>query len=746
MDAMGSAVIVSVAVPVTEPFVAEMIADPVAAVALTVMAPVAEMVTSEFELDHVTGRPRLTPPALSVVAVACAVPPAATVVGASATVIDATGSADIVSVAVPVIEPLVAVIMADPFAAVPLTVMAPVAETVTSEFELDHVTGRPRLTPPAERVVAVACAVPPAATVVGESATVIDATGSAVIVSVAVPVMAPFVAVIVLVPALAFAATVIAPVEEIVTLGLELDHVTGRPRLTPPALSVVAVACAVPPAMTLVGATATVIDATASAETVSVAVPVMVPLVAVITADPFAAVPLTVMAPAAEMVTSEFELVQVTGRPRSTPPADSVAAVACAVPPAATVAGARDTVIDATGSAVIVSVAVPVTVPFVAVMVADLEAAVALTVIAPVAEMVTSEVELDHVTGRPRLTPPALSVVAVACAVPPATTVVGETATVIDATASAEIVSVAVPVTVPFVAVMVADPVAAVALTVIAPLAEMVTSELELDHVTGRPRLTPPAESVAAVACEVPPAATVAGTRDTAMDATGAAVIVNVAVPLIPSLVAVMVLVPAVASPATVITPVAEIVALGLELAQVTGRPRLTPLAESVVADAWDVPPPTTVVGASTTLTDATGTAVMVSVALPVMPSLVAVIVLVPTEALALTAMAPVAEMVTLGLELAHVTGRPRRITPVAENVVAVAWVEPPITTDVAASETPTVATGATLTVTVAKPVRPSLVAIMSALPTATAVTTPVLDTVAIAPFDDDHTIVRPVS
>jgi hypothetical protein len=55
-------------------------------------------------------------------------------------------------------------------------------------------------------------------------------------------------------------------------------------------------------------------------------------------------------------------------------------------------------------------------------------------------------------------------------------------------------------------------------------------------------------------------------------------------------------------------------------------------------------------------------------------------------------------------------------------------------------------ATGACVTVTVALPVFPSLVAMMFAVPTATAVTTPAEDTVATVVLSELHVTARPVS
>ena len=58
--------------------------------------------------------------------------------------------------------------------------------------------------------------------------------------------------------------------------------------------------------------------------------------------------------------------------------------------------------------------------------------------------------------------------------------------------------------------------------------------------------------------------------------------------------------------------------------------------------------------------------------------------------------------------------------------------------------DTVTVATGTGVTVIVLVPVLPSLVAVIVAEPTPTAVTTPVVFTVAVVASDVDHTTLRP--
>src|SRR4051812_7147964 len=117
----------------------------------------------------------------------------------------------------------------------------------------------------------------------------------------------------------------------------------------------------------------------------------------------------------------------------------------------------------------------------------------------------------------------------------------------------------------------------------------------------------------------------------------------------------------------------------------------------------------------------ATGGGVTVMVALPVLPSLVAMMFAVPT-ATAVTI--PWASTVaTAVLAELHVTTRPVSVLPLASRVVAVACDVPTAVMEPGARATVTVATGAMLTVIDDVPVLPSLVAVMVELPAATTVT-----------------------
>ena len=163
-----------------------------------------------------------------------------------------------------------------------------------------------------------------------------------------------------------------------------------------------------------------------------------------------------------------------------------------------------------------------------------------------------------------------------------------------------------------------------------------------------------------------------------------------------------------------------------------------------MVAVAGVVLPAVTDGAANDTLTVATGTAVTVSMAPPLWPSLVAVIVAVPTASdvtrpLALT-------VATAVLELLHVIARPLSTLFAASRVTAVACVVLPAVTEVAASDTLTVATGTAVTVSTAPPLWPSLAPVIVTVPTASVVTSPLLLTVAMAVFELLHVIARPLS
>ncbi|HWG35415.1 MAG TPA: hypothetical protein VN650_14695, partial [Gemmatimonadaceae bacterium] len=156
--------------------------------------------------------------------------------------------------------------------------------------------------------------------------------------------------------------------------------------------------------------------------------------------------------------------------------------------------------------------------------------------------------------------------------------------------------------------------------------------------------------------------------------------------------------------------------------------------------------------------TVATGTAVTDSDALPVFPSLVALIVVVP-GAMEVTKPAESTRATDVALELQTIV-RPVSVLPLASRVTALACVVVPATIVEAESDTVTVATGGGLlgggllgggdagevTVIVAEPLLPSTTLVMVAEPVDTPVTTPEeASTLATKAFDDCHETVRPV-
>jgi hypothetical protein len=226
------------------------------------------------------------------------------------------------------------------------------------------------------------------------------------------------------------------------------------------------------------------------------------------------------------------------------------------------------------------------------------------------------------------------------------------------------------------------------------------------------------------------------------IDATAAAVTVTAVVADLPSLVAVTVALPG-ATPVT--TPLDDTVAIeGLSTVQVTMRSvTTTPLASFTVAASVAVKP-TMRLNVAGRVTDPTATGVTVTVTVALWFSLVAVIVDVPGATPVTT---PVAETVaTVGVPELHATVRPERAFPSASLVVAVSVTVCPAVTLAGDGEMLTVATGTSETVRFAVPECPSLTAVIVDAPGATAVTTPVVDTVATAVLLEVHVTGRPTS
>src|SRR5437764_408939 len=174
-------------------------------------------------------------------------------------------------------------------------------------------------------------------------------------------------------------------------------------------------------------------------------------------------------------------------------------------------------------------------------------------------------------------------------------------------------------------------------------------------------------------------------------EATGTGVTVIVEGPLFPSLVAVIVAVPA-ALPVS--SPVAVTVATAvLLLPQLTVRPdNGLPLASFGVAVSCTVWPTCTDAVLGLTVTDATGTVLTVTVAVPLCPSLVAVIVAAP--AVTPVTIPPPLTVATAVLLLPQLTGRPDNGLPLASFEVAVSCTVWPTCTDALPGLTVTDATG----------------------------------------------------
>jgi hypothetical protein len=234
----------------------------------------------------------------------------------------------------------------------------------------------------------------------------------------------------------------------------------------------------------------------------------------------------------------------------------------------------------------------------------------------------------------------------------------------------------------------------------------------------------------------------VAGVMDV-IERLAAAVTVTLAIPDLSSLVAVIVAVPA-ATPVT--TPVAETVATPVldELHVVVLPVRVPPTASLRVAVSVWVAPTPTLAADGATVTLATGTIVTVIVALPDLPSLVAVAVAVPA---AIPVTTPTLDtLATLAFDEVHVTVRPISAFPPASLGVAVSACVAPTLTFATDGATVTVATGGGVTVMADAPDLASLVAVIVALPAATAVTRPPVLTRALVESDVVHATTRPVS
>lgn len=360
----------------------------------------------------------------------------------------------------------------------------------------------------------------------------------------------------------------------------------------------------------------------------------------------------------------------------------------------------------------------------------------------PPAETVATPTALELQVGtRPGSVFPAASW-AVAPKVPdsPTKSATDAGATTTEATGTADTVTTAVPDLPSLVAVIVMLPGAN---AVTRPAADTVATDgFDDPQITERPVRVPPVPSLGtAESAKVVPTTTLLELGETTTEATGAAVTVTVEIAERPSIVTSILAVP---TPIPVTTPAPETVATaGAVVDQLAGRPaRELPPASLAVATIVRVAPISNETDVGVTTTDHTGTTDTVIDEVPRTPSEVAVTMAVP-GATAVTR--PVPDTVaTAGVPEPHRTERPASGAPPASFGAAVSWAVAPTVSDDAAGDTVTEATGARLTVTIADPVRPSIVARITAEPAATAVTNPVPETVATAGVKLNQAAARP--
>jgi hypothetical protein len=307
---------------------------------------------------------------------------------------------------------------------------------------------------------------------------------------------------------------------------------------------------------------------------------------------------------------------------------------------------------------------------------------------------------------------------------------------------TSDTVIVLVPLFVSLVAVMSAVP-GATAVTI--PVVDTVATDVLLDpHVTTRSVTTLPTLSltvgVRARVC-VTNMLLVGG--DTATVPTGIFVTVTVAVPLLPSLVAVIVAVPG-ATPVTTPADVTVATAALLDVHAMTRSVTTVPFVSltvgvSVTVAVTRMPG----VGGEST-TPPTGTGVTVTNVVPDLPSLVAVITTVPGVT---PVTRPVGDTVaTAGALVAQVTTRSETTLPFTSSTFALNWRVDLATIDAPGGRMLTDPTATLEIVSSADPLFPSLVAVIVALPAATAVTVPCAETVATAVFELDHATAGPVT
>src|SRR5436309_5874445 len=301
---------------------------------------------------------------------------------------------------------------------------------------------------------------------------------------------------------------------------------------------------------------------------------------------------------------------------------------------------------------------------------------------------------LAHVTERPvRMVPLASRRVAVSCCVCPAGTLADAGLTVTDATGTPLTVMLAVPLCPSLVAVSVTGPPAATPLTSPLPFTLAIALLLDCQLIARPVKGLPLASRGVAVSCTVCPIATVPELGVTVTAATGASGTVSLAGPLSPSLLAVSVNGPPPRIPLTSPLPFTLAIALLLDCQVMTRPVNGLPLASRGVAVSCTVCPIATVPELGVTVTAATGATVTVTLAVPLCPSLVAVIVTGPPGPAPVTSPLPFTLAIALLLDCQVIT-RPVNGLPLASRGVAVSCTVCPCSTLTEAGVTVTAATG----------------------------------------------------
>jgi hypothetical protein len=643
-----------------------------------------------------------------------------------------------VAVAFAFTDPDVAVIVAVPSAT---AVTSPSEETSATPWaEVVHVTVAPEMTLSfASLTVATIVVVSPSDAklrLVGESVT--DAAAWATVAA-AVAFTEPEVAVIVAVPS---ATVVTNPADETVaTPSADVAHVTvGLGITVPPASLTVATIVVVSPSDAKLKLVGNSVRDTATWLTVTVAVALIEPEVAVSVAVP-SATEVTRLADET-VATDSSDVVHVTvGCEMTLPPASTPAATIVVVSPIdEKLRLVGDSVRD-TATWLTVAVAVPPTEPDVAVIVA---VPLVIAVTSPADDTVAvDELDVVHVTVAPEM---ALSfasfTVAVSWVVSPSDVKLSTVSDNSMLAAAWATVTAAVASTEPEVAVIVADPLAT---AVTRPADETVaTDEFDAAHVTvGFEMTVPPASLTVGVSVAVSPSdeklrLVGARVRDAATWVT-----VAVAVALAEPDVAVIVAVPS----ATAVTrPADETVATdSSDVTHVTvGFEMIFPPPSRAVATIVAVSPPDEklrLVGAS--VRDAAAW-LTVAVAVALTEPEVAEIVAVP-PATAVTR--PADETVaTDSSDVAHATVAPEMAVPPASLTVATILVPSPSDVKLSTVSDNSMLAAAWATVTAAVASSKPEVTVSVAVPSATAVTRPADETVTTDEFDVAHVTVAPAT